>query len=127
MGSAANDDTASWARRLGPVSISLRLEWEGKLCVAICPEYSLLPEHTFLVALDEVVDIYCSLVSGAASNLLGIVGDCVIVTGELAGGNLAVSLCVKLCMKLYGMHCHCHMIRDWHRKQSYSKNGTTKL
>ena len=54
------------------------------------------PKHTFLVALDEVVDACCLLVSGAASNLLGIDVDHVIVTGILAGGNLAVSLCVKL-------------------------------
>jgi acetyl esterase/lipase len=51
------------------------------------------------VALNEVVDVYCSLVSGAAADLLGIDVDRVIVTGESAGGNLAASLCVKLCME----------------------------
>ena len=84
-------------------NIPFLLDWSGRAnSVVICPEYSLLPEHTFLVALDEVVDIYCSLVSGAASDLLGIDVDHVNVTGELAGGNLAVYLCVKLCMEIYG-------------------------
>jgi acetyl esterase/lipase len=44
----------------------------GANAVIICPEYSLLPKHTFLMALDEVEDVYCSLVSGAAADLLGI-------------------------------------------------------
>ena len=76
------------------------LDWSGTAsAVVICPEYSLLPEHPFPVALDEVMDVYCSLVCGAAADVLGMDIDHVIVTGESAGGNLAVSLCVKLCME----------------------------
>ena len=74
------------------------LDWSGKTnAVVICPEYSLLPEHTFPVALDEVTGLYCSLVSGESSDLLGIDVNRVIVTGESAGGNLAAAMCVKLC------------------------------
>jgi acetyl esterase/lipase len=66
--------------------------------VVICPEYALLPEHTFPVAIEEVTRVYLSLVNGHSPSLLGFQTDRIIVTGESTGGNLAASLCVKLCM-----------------------------
>ena len=74
------------------------LDWSGKTnAVVICPEYSLLPENIFPVALNQVTQVYSSLVNGESSDLLGMDVDRVIVTGESAGGNLAAALCVKLC------------------------------
>lgn len=65
----------------------------------ICPEYALLPEHTFPVALDQITDVYCSLVNGDAVSQLGFEVSKIVVTGESAGGNLAAALCVKLGMR----------------------------
>lgn len=64
----------------------------------ICPEYALLPEHTFPVALDQITDVYCSLINGDAVSQLGFEVSKIVVTGESAGGNLAAALCVKLGM-----------------------------
>ena len=66
--------------------------------VVICPEYALLPEHTFPVAIEEVTRVYSSLVDGHSASLLGFQTDRIIVTGESTGGNLAASLCVKICV-----------------------------
>ena len=75
------------------------IDWSGHTnTVVICPEYALLPEHTYPVALNQITDIYCALVRGDAAPLLGFHPDRIIVTGESAGGNLAAALCVKLCM-----------------------------
>ena len=77
--------------------IPFLLDWSGATnAIVICPEYSLLPDNVFPVALDQVTDVYCSLVSGDASQVLGLEADRIIVTGESAGGNLAAALCVKL-------------------------------
>jgi acetyl esterase/lipase len=75
------------------------LDWSGKTnAIVICPEYALLPENMFPVALNQVTEVYYSLVSGESANLLGVKADRVIVTGESAGGNLAAAMCVKLSM-----------------------------
>lgn len=75
------------------------IDWSGQTnAVVICPEYALLPDHSFPVALNQVTDIYYSLMGGTAIPLLGFRPARVIVTGESAGGNLAAALCVKLCM-----------------------------
>jgi len=75
------------------------LDWSGATnAVVICPEYALLPEHCFPVAIDQICTIYCSLLSGDAAPLLGFRTDKVIITGEAVGGNLAAALCVKLCV-----------------------------
>ncbi len=74
------------------------LDWSSATqAVVICPEYALLPEHTFPVAIDEITRVYTALVTGGSTALLGFQTDRIIVTGESAGGNLAASLCVKLC------------------------------
>lgn len=74
------------------------LDWSAAChAVVICPEYALLPEHTFPVALDQVEDVYRALVSNEAVSALGFETNRIIVTGESAGGNLAASLCVSLC------------------------------
>ena len=75
------------------------LDWSAVSdAIVICPEYALLPEHTFPVAIDEIVNVYTSLVNGEAAPLLGFQTEKIIVTGESTGGNLATSLCVKLCI-----------------------------
>ncbi len=75
------------------------LDWSNATqAVVICPEYALLPEHTYPVAIEEVTRVYTSLTNGNAAALLGFQTDRIIVTGESTGGNLATSLCVKLCL-----------------------------
>lgn len=74
------------------------LEWSAKTgAVVVCPEYALLPENTFPIALNQVSRVYCALVEGSASRTLGFDIGRIVVSGESSGGNLAASLCVKLC------------------------------
>ena len=78
------------------------MDWSGTTgAIVICPEYALLPEHTFPVAINQVTNVYASIVSGDSANLLGFQTNRVIVTGESTGGNLAAALCVKLCIDGY--------------------------
>eukprot|EP00551_Chaetoceros_affinis_P019371 CAMPEP_0203738742 /NCGR_PEP_ID=MMETSP0092-20131115/43603_1 /ASSEMBLY_ACC=CAM_ASM_001090 /TAXON_ID=426623 /ORGANISM="Chaetoceros affinis, Strain CCMP159" /LENGTH=527 /DNA_ID=CAMNT_0050624553 /DNA_START=390 /DNA_END=1973 /DNA_ORIENTATION=+ len=77
------------------------LDWSSATeAVVICPEYALLPEHTFPIAIEEITRVYTALVTGSSTTLLGLGFrvDRIIVTGESTGGNLAASLCVKLCI-----------------------------
>lgn len=75
------------------------MDWSASTgAVVICPEYDLLPQHTFPVALNQVENVYRALVSGHAISLLGFEVNRIIVTGESVGGNLAAALCIKLCM-----------------------------
>lgn len=75
------------------------LDWSASTgaCV-ICPEYDLLPEHTFPDALLQAERVYKELQSGEAVHVLGFEAHRIVLTGESTGGNLAASLCVKLCM-----------------------------
>jgi len=76
------------------------LDWSAKSgAVVICPEYALLPEAPFPIALDQVINVYISLLNGHSTSILGFEVDRFIVTGESAGGNLAAALCVKLCLQ----------------------------
>lgn len=76
------------------------LDWSAKTgAIIICPEYALLPEAPFPTALNQVIEVYSSLLSGLATSLLGFEVDRVIVTGESAGGNLAAALCVNLSLE----------------------------
>ena len=76
------------------------LDWSAATgAVVICPEYALLPDHTFPVALNQIANVYSALVDGDAASQLGFETNRIVVTGESAGGNLAASLCVML-----GMH-----------------------
>lgn len=73
------------------------LDWSGKTgAVVICPEYALLPEHKFPVALKQILAVYTSIMSGEAAMLLGFNVRRLVVTGESAGGNLSAALLVKL-------------------------------
>lgn len=75
------------------------LDWSAATgAVVICPEYALLPEHTFPDPLNEVSDVFNDLVTGQALSVLGFEVNRIVITGESAGGNLAASLCVKLSM-----------------------------
>jgi acetyl esterase/lipase len=70
------------------------LDWSASTgAVVICPEYALLPENTFPVALEQILAVYTALVNGVD---LGFEVNRIIVTGESAGGNLAAALCVYL-------------------------------
>lgn len=73
------------------------LDWSAKTgAVVICPEYALLPEHTFPYALNQAEQVYNALVTDEAVSTLGFETNRIVVTGESAGGNLAASLCVKI-------------------------------
>jgi acetyl esterase/lipase len=73
------------------------LDWSAATgAVVICPEYALLPEHTFPVALNQVEEVFEALLSDEAVTVLGFETNRIIVTGESAGGNLAASMCVKI-------------------------------
>ncbi len=73
------------------------LDWSASTgAVVICPEYALLPEHTFPVALQQVLSVYAVLVDGVD---LGFEVNRIIITGESTGGNLAAALCVQLGME----------------------------
>mmetsp|Transcript_9314 Transcript_9314/g.14352 ORF Transcript_9314/g.14352 Transcript_9314/m.14352 type:complete len:721 (+) Transcript_9314:66-2228(+) len=76
------------------------LDWSKTTgAVVICPEYSLLPEHTFPVALEQTTDVYRALIMGTET-LPGFCVSRIVVTGESAGGNLAAAMCVKLGMDI---------------------------
>lgn len=65
------------------------LDWSASTgAVVICPEYALLPEHAFPMALNQVTDVYSSLINGDAVQKLGFEVNRIIVTGESTGGNL---------------------------------------
>mmetsp|Transcript_62544 Transcript_62544/g.73141 ORF Transcript_62544/g.73141 Transcript_62544/m.73141 type:complete len:625 (-) Transcript_62544:361-2235(-) len=68
--------------------------------IIVCPEYALLPEYKFPVALNQIYDIYRFLhMNGREGDPpMGFRTHKIIVTGESSGGNLAAALCVKLCM-----------------------------
>lgn len=73
------------------------LDWSAKTgAVVICPEYALLPEHTFPYALNQIAQVYGALITDEAVPALGFETNHIVVTGESAGGNLAASLCVKI-------------------------------
>lgn len=73
------------------------LDWSGSTgAVVICPEYALLPNHAFPVALNQVSAVYSTLVNGNARADLGFEVNRIVVTGESTGGNLAAALCVKI-------------------------------
>lgn len=73
------------------------IDWSSATnAVVVCPEYSLLPEHCFPTAINQIRDIYRLLVRGDTSPLLGFRVRKVMITGESVGGNLGASLIVKL-------------------------------
>jgi hypothetical protein len=79
--------------------IPFLLDWSAVTkSVVICPEYALLPEHKFPVAINEITRVYSSIVNGDIAPLIGLQTDRIIVTGESTGGNLGAALCIKLCM-----------------------------
>jgi acetyl esterase/lipase len=88
------------------------LDWSAATgAVIVCPEYALLPQHTFPVALGQVERVYRTLIGenvdtlcGESSSLsgpglLGFEVNQIAITGESTGGNLATALCVKIAME----------------------------
>lgn len=79
------------------------LDWSAATgAVVLCPEYCLLPQHTFPDALHQVEAVYKALHSEEAVHVLGFEVNRIVLTGESSGGNLATALCVKLCMDADG-------------------------
>jgi len=75
------------------------LDWSASTgAVILCPEFVLLPEHTFPTALQQITNVYSTLVSGDAVSTLGFETNHITVTGESTGGNLAAALVVNLCL-----------------------------
>lgn len=78
--------------------IPFLMDWSGVTkSVVIAIEYALLPDHKFPVAINEVTKVFTSIVNGDVAPLIGLQTGRIIVTGESTGGNLATSLCIKLC------------------------------
>jgi epsilon-lactone hydrolase len=101
------------------------LDWSSTTgAVIICPEYGLLPDHCFPDALNQVDEVYRSLVSGNVASLLGFEVNRIIITGESAGGNLAAALCVKL--GLYGSAPYQVAIPRNHLGENGCSNGFGK-
>jgi len=97
------------------------LDWSSSTgAVVICPEYALLPEHTFPVALEQVAAVYSALVNGDSVTELGFEVNHIVITGESTGGNLAAALCVKV-RRLSRSSCasiasnHSNLFCSWHR------------
>jgi monoterpene epsilon-lactone hydrolase len=93
----------------------------------ICPEYALLPEHTFPVALDQITDVYSSLVNGDAVSQLGFEVSKIVVTGESAGGNLAAALCVKLGMRQLDLEDEFQELQPPSASIVFDENYATRL
>jgi acetyl esterase/lipase len=75
------------------------LDWSADCkAVVLIPEYSLLPEHCFPKALEEITQLYVGLRNGSYVSIIGFHANKIIVTGESSGGNLGAALCVKLCL-----------------------------
>lgn len=80
------------------------LDWSNSTgAVVICPEYALLPEHTFPDALLQVENVYRTLLTQDAVSILGFEVNRLILTGESTGANLAAAVCVKIGMELIGL------------------------
>ncbi|KAJ5671020.1 hypothetical protein N7507_000147 [Penicillium longicatenatum] len=71
------------------------LSWAGKLKVPVLSiDYQKAPEYAYPYALHECYDVYHTIVStnGRCVGLSGLTRPRIVVTGESAGGNLAVSM-----------------------------------
>jgi acetyl esterase/lipase len=73
--------------------------WSKNLGVPIiCPDYGKAPEHPFPEGLQDILDAYLYISSGA-SDLMDVIGfqpENIILSGESAGGNLALALLLVL-------------------------------
>jgi len=86
-----------WFIHSTATDVSFLSEWsEITNSVIIIPEYKLLPEFHFPVAINEIFDVYVALSSGQAGSQLGFNAEKIVVSGESAGGNMAAALIVKL-------------------------------
>jgi acetyl esterase/lipase len=88
------------------------MDWSAATgAVIVCPEYALLPQHAFPVALEQVERVYRTLIGekvdclhdearkSSGPSLLGFEVNQITITGESTGGNLAAALCVKIAME----------------------------
>ncbi|QIW97743.1 hypothetical protein AMS68_003261 [Peltaster fructicola] len=75
------------------------LEWAGKSGLPVVAlDYRKAPEHPYPYALNECHDAYCELVrtKGRCVGLAGDVSPKIVVSGDSAGGNLAVGMTLML-------------------------------
>ncbi|KAJ5281800.1 hypothetical protein N7478_007172 [Penicillium angulare] len=71
------------------------LSWAGKLKIPVLSiDYKKAPEYAYPYALHECYDVYHTIIStnGRCVGLSGLTRPRIVVTGESAGGNLAVSM-----------------------------------
>jgi len=88
-----------WFAHMIAFDLLYLLDWSACTgAVVIIPEYDLLPKSPFPAALQQITNVYTTLVSGDAVSTLGFEVNNIVVTGESTGGNLARALCVNLCM-----------------------------
>ena len=88
-----------WFAHMIAFDLLYLLDWSASTgAVVIIPEYVLLPEQPFPGALQQITNVYTTLVSGDAVSTLGFEVNNIVVTGESTGGNLAAALCVNLCL-----------------------------
>jgi len=74
-------------------------EWSEKLDVPVlCPNYRKAPENKFPDGLQDCLDTFLFVTSGRpeVKELLGFVPKKILLTGDSAGGNLAVSVTIAL-------------------------------
>lgn len=70
-------------------------EWAKDFnCPIVSVDYSLAPEHQFPAAVEEGFFAYCWILKNCA--LLGTAAKKVIFTGDSAGGNLCLSIALKV-------------------------------
>ncbi|KAJ5923879.1 hypothetical protein N7466_008066 [Penicillium verhagenii] len=75
------------------------LSWAGQLKVPVLSiDYKKAPEYAYPYALHECYDVYHTIVStnGRCVGLSGVTRPRIVVTGESAGGNLAVSMTLMI-------------------------------
>lgn len=88
-----------WFAHMIAFDLLYLLNWSASTgAVVIIPEYVLLPEQPFPGALQQITNVYTTLVSGDAVSTLGFEVNTIVVSGESTGGNLAAALCVNLCL-----------------------------
>ncbi|KAJ5925047.1 hypothetical protein N7454_007686 [Penicillium verhagenii] len=75
------------------------LSWAGQLKVPVLSiDYKKAPEYAYPYALHECYDVYHTIIStnGRCVGLSGVTRPRIVVTGESAGGNLAVSMTLMI-------------------------------
>ena len=64
----------------------------------VLPEYSLTPQHPYPAAIQDLLDLYCFLLSGDQKvyDMVGFQPEEIVISGDSAGGQLATALTITL-------------------------------